>query len=390
MVVRSIHPEEFNACLDLWDKAFTDTSRDYFKRYFYGDQWFKPEYTRMVEDDGKLVSCVHICKREIRYGISTLTMGGIANVATPQEYRGKGYSSAAMKDSVDIMAADGLDFSMLFTGINEFYERVGFATVEYYTSVAKPKDEIRDLGLPYSVRPYRDTDADCIVNVYNKFNADVILTMVRTADYWTGFATNPESTSYDIWVAEGPVGIVGYLAGRGYGKSYTIAEICCLEGHELSLRALAQEVLKKASEQKIGEFVYRLPDKPAIEAAINEIAIPAEPKPFNYMMLRTLNLRPMFEKMLPELIQRSKNVKGAGQVTIITDYGQITLDIAPGKVVLVDQPAEMSIRLTERMLFDLVFGYQEPYTVLEQAPGRELLAGLFPKQKPVFYMLDGF
>ena len=40
---RAIHPDEFEACLDVWDGAFSDTPREYFRKYFTGDPWFHPE-----------------------------------------------------------------------------------------------------------------------------------------------------------------------------------------------------------------------------------------------------------------------------------------------------------------------------------------------------------
>lgn len=388
MIIRDIRPDEFDACLDLWDEAFDKTPRDYFKRYFYGDPWFKPKYTRVCEVDGKMVSVVHIVRREVRYGDSSLVLGGIANVGTPQEYRGKGYSSEAMKNAVDTMAKEGMDFSILFTGINQFYERVGYRTINFEHGVADIKPRLAPVELPYAIRDYRVDDAGDVVSIFNEFNRDVTLSVIRTPDYWSGFAINPESEAFHLLVAEHNGCVVGYAVNHKFGKSYGIAELCCSKGHEDALKSLTRKVWECAMELKAEGLVYRLPDKAEINAAINEVAIPSQPRNYVNMMMEILNLNGMINKILPEL---SKRASGNGHVTILADgVGEITLDIAPGSVHISDQPSDTKIELTQEQLMYLVFGYRKPDDILPVHPSASLLAAIFPCRQPLFYPTDGF
>src|SRR2546423_699810 len=119
--VRAIRERELEECLDLWTAVFPEDGRHFFSRYFFGDIDFQPEYTRVCEVDGRLVSAVQIVKRIVSCGDCALTMGGIANVATLPAYRGRGCAAACMKQAVEIMAVDAMDFSLLFTGIHDFY-----------------------------------------------------------------------------------------------------------------------------------------------------------------------------------------------------------------------------------------------------------------------------
>lgn len=128
--VRSIRPEEREECLQLWcDTWPSQHNRAYFERYFYGDVEWLPYYTQVGLLGGRIVAAVHIVKRIVACAEFSLTIGGIANVATRAEYRGRGFNSACLKSAVGIMEADAMDFSLLFTGINDYYRRFGFSTL---------------------------------------------------------------------------------------------------------------------------------------------------------------------------------------------------------------------------------------------------------------------
>ncbi|MHB1458612.1 MAG: GNAT family N-acetyltransferase, partial [Armatimonadota bacterium] len=136
---RAIRMTELDECLDLWDRAFAHTPREYFAPYIYNDPCFTPEYTRVCSVDGRLVSAVQICERRVRVGNVSLLMGGIGNVGTDPDVRGQGHSSRLLYDSIDAMRAAGIDFSVLYTGINPFYERLGWRGIpsRFYTGRLK-------------------------------------------------------------------------------------------------------------------------------------------------------------------------------------------------------------------------------------------------------------
>lgn len=392
MQVRSIRPEEIDCCLDLLDKAFEDTPRDYFKKYFDGgDPWFKPEYTRLCDEDGVLVSTVQICNRYLRYGSESLVMGGIANVGTPAEYRGKGYSSEALKSSIEVMSADKMDFSILLTSINAFYERQGWVTVTMHRSHAQLKASLEASALPYTVRPYSDADVETVVDIFNEFNASVVFSTIRTAEYWDGFVNNPQSSTYEVFIAESDGEPVAYVAGNGGKDSFNVAELCCLNGHEDALIPLMREVYDRCGELSVSKIHYMLPDVASINSAISHVSKPLESTPHPFVMLRIINLKSLFEKALPELVKRSSALTGAAKITIaVQDFGAITLDIAPGKVSISDESSDLIVDLIQPAFWDLFFGFRAPMDILTQGPGTEALAALFPKQPSVFYYADNF
>lgn len=391
MQTRSIRPDEQEICLDLLSNAFENTRREYFKRYFDGDPWTKPEYTRLVEDNGDLVSVVQICRRDVRYGDQVLSMGGIANVGTPPEFRGKGYSTEALKSSIEVMTDDKMDFSILFTGINAYYVRLGWTTIDTIQHSATLKDSLNGLDVPYTVRPFSDADVDAVVDIYNEFNANIPLTAIRTPDYWSGFVNTPQSVTFEIFIAESDGIPVAYLAGNGHKETFGIAEMCCLNGHETALVALAREAYDRAKELGLSKFVHRMPNVESINTALLDVSEPLSSVDYPYVMFRIIDMHGMFTKVLTELSKRSIGLKGGGQITIgVTGFADVTLDIAPGQVSFLDQASDSRVDLSQRDFWALFFGFKQPDEVLPAVPGADLLAAIFPKQPSVYYLADGF
>lgn len=236
---RAIRPDEFEECLDLWETVFERVGRNYFLPYFHGDPKFKLEYTRVCVVDGKLVSAVQICERLVGVGVADIVMGGIANVATLPEYRGKGYCSRLLKDSIRIMRHHGIDFSLLFTGIQPFYERLGWKSVPMPYFMGQLKQNIKPPKLRgYVIRQRTDNDFPGIQAVYQAYNLTRPLTVRRPADYWKGYVQVRFGPPENTIVAEQGGTIVGYVFSPSDRDTFRISETGCLPGHEACLNLL--------------------------------------------------------------------------------------------------------------------------------------------------------
>ena len=83
---------------------------------------------RVVADDGKLVCHVGMTERPASLLGCRIDVASIGAVATLNEYRGKGYASAAFQDACDVAAQDGIDV-MLISGGRGLYLRAGCRVV---------------------------------------------------------------------------------------------------------------------------------------------------------------------------------------------------------------------------------------------------------------------
>ncbi len=126
-IFRAILPEERPNCLRLWTTVFSP-GEDYFVRYFEDPLW-QADYTRVCVVNHEVVACVQIVKRFVRLNGYTLPMAGIANVSTHPDYRGHGFASHLIHDANRLIDEGDFLFGLLFTGINDFYARLGWHTM---------------------------------------------------------------------------------------------------------------------------------------------------------------------------------------------------------------------------------------------------------------------
>ncbi len=83
------------------------------------------ENLRVMVEDGKPISHVGIWEGDLVVYGSWFKVGMIGCVCTHQDYRGRGFASALMKDAFAKMGRDGVDVAFV-TGFRSLYRRVGY------------------------------------------------------------------------------------------------------------------------------------------------------------------------------------------------------------------------------------------------------------------------
>jgi hypothetical protein len=108
-------------------------------------------------------------------------MAGIANVATLPEYRGRGYASHLLQDLHRVMDGEDFGFGLLFTGIHDFYGRLGWERLPLPLYRATP------IPVDISGWRFRTAETDDLPSVqrwHDAFYADHPLTVQRDDAYW--------------------------------------------------------------------------------------------------------------------------------------------------------------------------------------------------------------
>lgn len=209
-VFRDLRPEEQAACLDLWAQVFSP-SHDYFERYFQDPYW-KPAYTRVCVVDGALVAAVQLVRRPVRIANGqTLWMAGIANVATLPKYRGRGYASQLLQDLHRVMDSEDFAFGLLFTGIHDFYGRLGWERLPLPLYEATPT--LGDVS-GWRFRAAETDDLPAVQRWYHTFYADHPLTVQRDDAYWRVWTRwDDPNWRHKFYIAEDTGGSArGYIA----------------------------------------------------------------------------------------------------------------------------------------------------------------------------------
>jgi ribosomal protein S18 acetylase RimI-like enzyme len=206
---RALLPHEQSECLQLWTQVFTPGDT-YFVRYFEDPLW-KPDYTRVCEVDGKLVAAVQIVRRAVRLNGQQVWMAGIANVATLPEYRGRGFASQLLRDAQEVIDSEDFLFGLLFTGIHDFYARLGWHMLELPLPVSAPH--------PLPIEPrwrFRSAELEDLPQVrrwHDRTYADHPFTVVRDEQYWRVWVRwEDDEWRRSFYIAEYEDEPLGYMA----------------------------------------------------------------------------------------------------------------------------------------------------------------------------------
>ncbi len=143
--------------MSTFEKARTDcvvTSSLY--AYHTGMRWAGPDWAVMVWEDEELVSNVHIIDRVVQVGGKPVHVGGIGNISTKVEWRGRGYASSALKVATDFLA-DTLKVEFgLMTATEEvrpIYEKLGWRMVADSLMMEQAEGKKEAFNYPVLVLP---------------------------------------------------------------------------------------------------------------------------------------------------------------------------------------------------------------------------------------------
>jgi len=96
-------------------------------------EWSVPDWRVLVWAEGRVVSQVAILERVGRVAGQPVRLGGIGNVIALPAWRGRGFTSRAMRRAAAFMCQElGVEFGLLVCeeDVVSFYERLGWQVVE--------------------------------------------------------------------------------------------------------------------------------------------------------------------------------------------------------------------------------------------------------------------
>jgi hypothetical protein len=337
-----------------------------------------------------------VVERKVRVGSAELVMGGIGDVATDPEYRGRGYNTQCLRDSIRVMKRYGFDFSVLFTGICDFYARLGWRSVppKFYAGTFGDVQKDADTS-DYTVRPcVFEKDLPGLEKVHESFNRARAFTTIRTPDYWRGYVLPRFGAEEDTLVAEHDGSIVGYLYAQTQANRRTlqVQETGCLGGHEECLDHLIRAAASRAIARGATSFELLPPDEPALFQAVRNVVRNLEFREYFGTMCMVTNMRSLGRRVLPELNCRARESKPpSGSVSLDTEMGRLALTVENGTVAL-GASRPVRIPISQPDFFCLLFGIKDAgeLGIETTREAGEIISALFPRQRPVFWLPDHF
>jgi len=397
----TVHPLTSNRrddALDVADRAFDGTPRDYFERHQSADPNWDVSQSLVVEDGDDIVGHLWIADRTMRYGLARVRFGGIADVAVDPAHRGRGHAGRLLDAAVERMQANGQPLSLLSTGRPEIYAGRGWHAIPTARLEAGfPSGDIEWAG-GYVVRPFQPDDLPHVSGIYNDIAADRIGPLDRSEAYWRALIDwlprlAPESAVFfDVLVQVRTV------------VAYAITELSddkleILDGG-IQYEDLALPLLSVWRERAAARGVSRLTGElhPASELFdLLRKRAGASLKPSHHYMVRLNSLRGLLESVIPELIRRRRWMAPLpGPTFVLCVDGEAARIETPMVNVVIAEPVgnEPVVELTSGQFLDLYLGAPGGYQALDTLdipPHVDVyLRRLFPNSPFMYWRADRF
>ncbi|HEX7056299.1 MAG TPA: GNAT family N-acetyltransferase [Bacilli bacterium] len=296
----AIHRDELECAFDIWGTVFPE-ERSFFQKRLDFDPDYTLDTTWLALINGQIVSAVQIFPYRMYWGSVFLKVGGIGNVATLPEYRGLGLAKRILRMQCEYMRKNEFDLSLLLTGINSFYSRIGWQTIprqEWTVDAAVIRKSAH--STLHLIRTFDEKDLGQVSQIYDEINSRWIAPMKRSKAYWIGQMKWETANPGHFLVMEEQGRILAYMRYVLNGNELRIRDCCYREENEQEALNLLSFILAK--EQQVESVRAELPSDHVMAVFFRKIG--GQPKTDNGYMWRMFDLNETLRKLAPELSKR--------------------------------------------------------------------------------------
>lgn len=123
MDIRFCNKNDIGQIRNIWEYCFND-SPEYVDFYF--EKKFNPETTLVLDDDGKLISSIHLNQHNLNLNFKDFEVSYVVGVSTLPEARGTGRMRELMETSLRAMYNSGQEVAILMPIDFRLYTKYGF------------------------------------------------------------------------------------------------------------------------------------------------------------------------------------------------------------------------------------------------------------------------
>lgn len=346
--------------------------------------------SRVVLVNGKIASHVRNYDRVVRWGSGTIHCGGMGDVGTREAHRRKGYGLRLLEDAVAQYEGWDCGLSMILSGVFEFYRAGGWERFPTYSYQVDVRPEWITVQEDYRIRRFnRFQDLERVADVYDAYNRNSPLTLVRDRTYWRNhFTWTRRCVEHAFYVAELDDEIVGYMRGDGTN----VIEAGYLDGHYEAIVALLEAEMRLARSRGAREMTIALPPREPLVTLLRDLR--TSTRMSETTLLRIVSLTRLLEGLVPDFEARLKACDHptlpSGKLGIDTGGYQATLQVDDEGVTVSEGLADGAevLTLTQREAFGLMAGSGELVTLNVSKPARDLVEVLFPPMQPTWWPVD--
>ena len=405
MEIRGARESELEQVVELSCLAFNPDGHERYWQYVKGDSSYRLPQTRVVVVNDRVISTLRVWERRIRVGSSLVTTGGIGGVCTHPNYRGVGYASALMRDTIDYLRTTGCDLGVLFTIIPAaFYHRLGWTSLPLhgFNAAYNSATDVADSS-KWQVSDFNpESDLDAVSRLYDITNAQQSGAITRTRAYWDMAPSRIRGVLPTV-VARQDEHIEGYLNYEIDGKRVEMREVGYVPDNPTVLDALVSHFLRVCEAEGIKEIGGRLPSQhPFAECLIARCNSSVTRTEYTGMMLYAVSPSVFLRRLIVQWESRIANAEETfpplavklpainSQETVLRHNADGTLQIVPED----SNATDSRIDLSEADFWQLLFGeigWEQIGSEASVSPEiSAFLATLFPKRDVIFWSPDQY
>lgn len=284
--------EDKDALFYLWKQSFVNKHRN--ELQFYYDYCFEKDKNRkciMIERDQRVVSCLHMQKKNMHFNRYIVKYTYLFGAATHPDYRRKKYMTTLMNSAIDEASHNTL-FTLLKTEDPEMFKPFGFETVYEHKEYEIYHKYFEDMNVENVCYTYKPEE---LYEAYMQFQSHFEGYELRDLQYFIDLDKLTFLHRCDICVYRNKTGKVeGYAWYSEYEDHVKVHEVIYT----------GSNVLKKMM-----KFICKERDYVHIEVSkgemLEKIFPLAIPKQKSYMMVR-LNQVELFNKLNQSEIKNAK------------------------------------------------------------------------------------
>ena len=406
MEIRGARESELEQVVELCCLAFNPDGHERYWQYVRGDSSYRLPQTRVVVVNDTVVSTLRVWERRMRVGASLVTMGGIGGVCTHPKYRGVGYASALMRDTIDYLRTTGCDIGALFSIIPEaFYRRLGWTSLPLHgfqlTSDSETTAAID--ASEWQITDFNpETDLDAVAVLHDRANAQQSGTIARTRAYWDMAPCRIREVLPTV-VARQDGRIGGYLNYETQGKRMEVREVGYAPDNPPILDVLVSHLLQTCEARGAEEINGRFPPQhPFAAHLIAKCNSPVTQTEYTGMMLYAVNLPVLLRRLVVDwelqIAAADETFAPFAVKLLVLNNQQIVLQHnADGTLQIVPEDTDavdLGVDLTEADFWQLLFGEigweQIGSDATVPSEISSFLTTLFPKRTVIFWSPDQY
>ena len=299
MEIRAARDSELEELIELQVRIFRPRGHERFRSYVREDPTYTLDQSRIVVDNGRIVSHLRIWDRLIRVRGVGLRAGGIGAVMTRPECQGQGYAGALMKDTDHYMFEAGYDLSFLFSIIGtKYYGSLGWTAIPLPTFKLALRPDVHVRHESQAVRQLEvERDLDAVAAMYEHCSKDLTGPEIRSRGYWTTGPSRHRGV-FPPWGVERNGSLVAYLSFDVEAERIWVKEACALTSFEAAYADLAPMAVRAARDKGLHSVEGSLMPQHPLVGALAE-ATGSEPVwgEHDEMMVKLVNWESLTEKL---------------------------------------------------------------------------------------------